>query len=492
MQKYLSKNKESVIRSLDIDSKSGICTFTLSGDSDPAALNAHLSHRYALTFLGTHAAAGKDTVLVFHSQNPQALPGALKAKGESLEIVVPEKKFNFWKWRGITSFIGQSLQLLSSFKSNKVGEQLQTKDLSDQVAIAGFATSNLIANISNITFGSQKKEDFHQLHHLKSKFNENFGKYLPDATPLPADQKLAASRKEEKLSLGKRAFNLAQKYSVSGGEIGLRVFGSSQLSYPVTRVPTAITKYKETGSVKDALVEARNTNTTTFKVGLMMLLGKAVSFISKEPDPFNPKPASLLDRFREKITFRLSSVIEGSAAAYMAWDRFTNHEMKLFGKKLNRDYAGFVGNLVFIGGYAIRLFAPYGSREVNMKELNAHISDSVALMKPVLIPHVLTEVAYGLDQHFGKKSPGVSELYSGLVADLKTQHNIDVVALSSRARIEATPQADMVAGKAATLSVDKKPEQIDREKFRRNKTYIPTTHHRERALTHAEAAIAAR
>jgi hypothetical protein len=219
---------------------------------------------------------------------------------------------------------------------------------------------------------------------------------------------------------------------VTGGEIGLRFLGATSLSFPAPKLVNAVKEIRGGRPVGEALKDTKNTNPVTYKVGLITLAGKVTSLFSKEPDPFNPKPHTWVDDVREKITFPLSSVIEGVGAAWMAYDRFAKQKINLFGKQ-RPDYFGGVGNLVFVGGYVIRFFAPYGSREVDMKELTAHISDSLAKMPRERLPQLIAETATDLKKHFKDKQLGVSDYYAMIAADLKQYNHIDISALVASA-----------------------------------------------------------
>lgn len=367
---------------------------------------------------------------------------ALKKNGDHFVEPEVKKSFNPWKWRGITSIVGQGLQLFSGFLSTKKGS-------SDRPAILLFASTNLLANITNITFGSQKKNDPHQLRILKEEFNKKIAAYMPQGEALltPDDQRsvLRPEAKEHE-SFGQKAHAVAKKYSVSGGEIGLRFFGASSLSFPITKWKKGLEKLQSTRSLGAAFKEVRNTNPVTYKVGLITVLGKIISFVSKEPDPFNPAPPSWLDKIREKATFPLSSIVEGYGAAWMAHDRFFKQKIPFNGKKYP-DFFGGIGNIVFIAGYVIRFFAPYGSLEVNMRELNAHITDSLAKMPRDKLPQLLAETSVSLSQHFKAKKLNVSDIYNDLAQDLKQYHHIDVAPAQGMASSEQRNR-DESAGKS--------------------------------------------
>ena len=352
---------------------------------------------------------------------------ALANKGEALALPVQEAKgFNPWLWRGITSFVGQSLQLLSSYKS--VDPKTGKATSQDNNAIFTFAALNIVANITNIVFGSQKKEDTHQLHMLESKVNDSAkAAGASGALPDPKEKRVSLHKDiDPSRTIGQKTYDMLQKISITGGEIGLRTLGSFGLAFPMNRWHEGFSTLRQTGSIAKTYHTMRVPDKATFAVGLTMLTGKFVSLLSKEPDPYNPKPQGLIDRMREKVTFPASSVIEGGAAGYMMYDRFANKRIKL-GNTIYRDHFGGVGNGVFIGGYGIRFAAPYGSREVKLRELYAHSADALAHVPTDKISEQLAHTVLMLDEHFKDKSPGVEVLYSELATRLKTYHGIDVV-----------------------------------------------------------------
>lgn len=372
--------------------------------------------------ISAQALVGDQPVLVVTGgMDQKGMLEALKARGDEFKPVPPKKKSlkDPWVWRGITSFAGQSLTLYGSLKNPNTTP-------SDRWGLAGFATANIVANVSNIVFGQQKKKDPHQLRTLKEQINERLAERFSGELPVfsPDENRSGLRQEEDTRSTGRKIYDIAQKYSVSGGEIGLRIFGATNLSYPIknwAKAPTSVKDWAKGGALlSDPLDGIRNDNDVTYKAGLITLLGKFVSLASKEPDPFNPKPPSLIDKMREKATFRLSSVIEGVAAAWMAKDRFSRG-----------DWAGGAGNLIFVGGYMIRLLAPFGERAVDMKELNAHITDSIAGMPREQLPQTLADIASDLHRHFNKgkapgKGPSIGQLYADLATDLKKYHGIDL------------------------------------------------------------------
>lgn len=413
MQVYQNlQGKKSPIKTVEFPEDSGDKTAFLHLNSfdDLEPVKAWLGE--AGLSITAQALAGDQPVLVVTGADQKGMTEALKARGDDFQLQPKQKKSlkDPWVWRGISSFAGQSLTLYSGL-TNKA------KDPADKAGLVGFASANIVANISNIVFGQQKKKDPHQLRYLKERINEQLAdRFTADAPLLSPDENRSSQRQEEDTrSAGRKFYEMAQKYSVSGGEIGLRIFGATSLSFPISQWANFSTALD-----KRSLTPLANTNPVTYKAGLITLLGKFVSLVSKEADPYNPKPPSLLDKFREKGAFRLSSVIEGAAAAWMTADMWKQG-----------DRVGAAGNLIFVGGYMIRLLAPFGERAVDMKELNAHITDSIAGMPREQLPQTLADIASDLHRHFNKdkkpgKGPTIGQLYADLAADLQKHHGIDL------------------------------------------------------------------
>ncbi len=398
-----------------------------------------------------------ETLIVTRSAEPaQHLLQALLQHGESLAVPPPAKKpFNPWAWRGVTSMVGQGLQLASS---------IQTKGatISERSAIALFATLNMGANLINFFFGGQEKDDPHQLRLLKNRFNAKFAPYAAnDGMPDPEDT-ILSHRPSPKETLGQTSYRLLRAYSVSFGEIGLRTLASLSLAFPITHWRDAAQHFMKgetlAGRFKNFYTTAKCHHPATFIVGLMMLTGKFVSFASKEPDPYNPTPPSWLDIFREKVTFRLSSVIEGAAATYMAYDRFKNKKIHIGGTE-HPDYYGGFGNVVFVGGYGVRLMAPYGSREVNMPELYAHVASGLAQVPSDKRAELTAQAAQEIYEHFktlpaDKKNPmTIGTIYEKLQAELETYHQIPRTIVAPTPRLQLSGERQLGTAISPQLTV---------------------------------------
>lgn len=430
MTVYDNNAADARIASVEFRSEEGqtLAFFRLADATKMDAVRALLTHGpLRQQVMATTVADGESMIVTRGMASPETVLAALAAEGETLLPRAAEKKpFNPWAWRGYTSLLGQGLQIVSSKKT--IGSA------SDNGAIFGFAALNLVANAINIIFGGQEKQDPHHLRALKQECNAQLAPYVAaGALPDPDDDRLS-QRPSPPTAAGERFSQLLSKYSVSFGEIFLRTIGSASLAFPFAQWKDVGKTWRETKSFGKAFEASKNHNPATFAVGLMMLTGKGVSFLSREPDPYNPEPPGLVRQFREKVTFRLSSVIEAFAASYMGYDRWRNKRI-LIGGVEHPDYYGMAGNAVFVGGYGMRLMAPYGSRVVNMPELYAHMADGLAqLPRAELAPRVLA-LAVHLDQHFrhappDKKHPvDVASIYQHLVAELATHHQITLAPL---------------------------------------------------------------
>lgn len=416
MARYITQHSNGKIKSVEFSTIDGqtYAFFTLALNQHADALKETLTRNPLNQEVLSVTPSPQGALIVTRgSIGPDALLGALAQEGEMLAPPPIEKKpFNPWAWRGYTSILGQSLQIASSMKGNGTA--------ADRMAIFGFAALNLTANFINILFGAQKKADPHQLLLLKQQANEQLRAYT-DADTLPNPDFIVATE-NGKATTDRGANALLQKHSVSFGEIGLRTLGAFSLSFPITKWRSAVHVLRESGSLRSAFNEMRNPNPVTFGAGLITLLGKFTSLAASEPDPYNPSPPSLLDRFRQKIAFRLSSVIEGGAAMWMTHDRFTKQKISIGGKQMP-DFLGGTGNAVFVGGYGVRFTAPYGSREVNMPELYAHIGLGLSKLSAEDLPDATVRMATQLHQHFNKPELSVSEIYAALLNELHTKHH---------------------------------------------------------------------
>jgi hypothetical protein len=452
MKVYVGKSENCPIQTAEFVEIEGThyALLHVGANTGVQAVNAALTRMPERSVLVTEMAheSGDITVLCKMPCPPDVMLEALAANGHELQPEPPEKKaFNPWFWRGATSIVGQSLQIVSSLNTydpKKIGDDGRPTNAPDG-ALLGFAVMNLAANACNMIFGSQHKPDVHQLKQLKESFNQQWQPYIITASGLPSvDEKAMQRRPTVPRSLGEKLYDFARSQSVTLGEVGLRMAGTTSLIFPITTWSTAIPMAMR-GDFAGAYNFAINKDQTTLKAGVATMVGKISGLLATEQDPYNPEPKTALDIFRQDIAFKLSSLIEGGAAAYMMHDRFTNKYTTIGYKgrldspdfepkgTLRRDWAGTMGNAAFIDGYIMRYFAKVGSLDVDMKELCAHISDGMAQLPKEMIPDALAATALGLKLHFhDKKDITASGIYTAVEQDLANQHQIFVAAIRHR------------------------------------------------------------
>jgi hypothetical protein len=436
------------------------------------------------------SAMGNRTVLFTRDdKSDDAILSALKERGDILKEHVEKKKINMWKIRGLGSTIGQPMQLISGFLSKGL-----------DIATIGFAISNMAANLINMFVGAQKEDDEHQLRFIKRHLNKKLEPLLKkDNTLINVDDDRSA-KYHKKETLGERAYNFVKRYSVTGGDIGLRFIGSISLAFPIVHQTEKTTKegkkvislsfahWKDAfkaatqGEFKSAYNIVKNSkDKATYLGGMLYIIGKTISLASKVEDPYNKEQKhSWVDTLREKVAFRLSSVIEATAAGIIALDRFNLiainkdangvHKLRTLeydkmakmlkdlklvketpkwlleraGKATSRDWLGGVGASMFTLGLLIRIFAPFGVREVDMTELYAHTTDTLAMVPPKKLPQAVSDAAAQIADHFKGKGTTFGQVYAQLTADLKKYHKItlpDTIETNKSIAEEVAPEA---------------------------------------------------
>lgn len=354
-------------------------------------------------------------VLVTHGDKTQnQLLQTLAAHGDKLELHHHPKPFNVWLLRGMFGFSGQVGQLISSITSGKI----HTEKGGINIGLFVFSISNLIANAMSMTFGAQKLDDVHRLRFLKEQFNHQITTHLPAGdTPPNIDENRLELRKDEEppKNISEKFEGFIRRNSVRISEVVLRYFGAFALAFPANKWKQGWAKLNE-GSLTEAFHAAKNPLKVHHYLGLTYLTGKTLAFVSKTPDPYNPKPHTFVDTLREKVTFRLGGLMEAAAGGVFAWYGFS--------KKPKPDYAAGIGGVLFSLGYLTRYFAKFGVRDINMKELNAHITDSIAKLPPAQLPQMMADTAASLKEHLKDKSVDFGQLFTQMMVDLYRYHHI--------------------------------------------------------------------
>lgn len=449
MAVYTNANPAAAITTIEsVPLPDGNFTFFHCGGADSTAVRQWLTSPEAGQEIVAETQVGGKPVLVTHGdKSGDALLKLLEKPGESFALKEPEKQFNAWKWRGTFSNVGQSLNLISAYR----------KPGGIDIPKLTFSGLNFAASFVNSTFGSQKSQDEFQLRHLKQSVNHLLGKHLPeDCTPPDINDERHKLRQDPQSpkTIGQKCSDMMKANSVRIGEIGLRYMGSIAMTFPIKNWGPALAQWRN-GSLAGAFATARNKDSTNFFTGLTYLMGKTVGLFSKVPDPYNPAPHTALDTVREKYLFRLSSLIETGAATTLAIGNFKAD------KNGKRDFIGAAGGVSLMAGLTTRLFAKFGSREVDMDELYAHATDILAMEPPAQLPQLLADAAAAIKEHFKDKATlEYGDIYVRMMNDLYHYHHIalDNLGTEPDERLAKMPApsgyADSVGPKRSSSYVD--------------------------------------
>ncbi len=388
--------------------------FTLGPSASSSELKSWLqSPQVGYSVLGETYVNGKQVIIARGGYAPEIMHELLNERGEQLEPKEQKKKLDPWVVRSLLGFGGQSLQLASSFMRHRL-------DIPQMV----FASSNLGANAINLVYKAQERDDPYRLKFLKQKFNDKLLPYLSGNAPIDINDNRDALREETPHKEYANPVNeFLKKNSVNVGELGLRYVGAAGLALPP----------KIWRGEMPASGDWRGLRTYA---GLSSMFGKTVALSSKIADPYNPKPRTFFDRFREKFSFLVGGWIEVTSFSALAYDSFFNtgpgrdttpnmaRSLKI-GNSYHRDWLGGIGAAMFVTGYIVRSWAKFGTRHVNMDELYAHVSDTLAMVPSDKLPQLLAMSAADIKAHFTDKPDlRFGTIYSRLVDDLQRQHNI--------------------------------------------------------------------
>ena len=375
------------------------------------------------------------------NHSPESMLHLLARHGEKMDTHAEKKAFNWWQLRGGLGITGQLMQLTSSFlQVEKVGGgsiatqssllegMWKRKGFSIDIGI--FAILNLIANFGNMFYGAQKEPDTKRLIYAKEMINQQLEPHLPsDENVLsPDDQREDLRRHAMPSHRIVDQFNgFAHRHSVRFFELGLRYVAALALVIPFKRE----TLSKGWNTLKSwepltAYKTVRNPSRLLELAGLGYITGKTVAWFSKVRDPYDDAPHSWVDRFREDWLFKGGSIIESAAGVAIATQAFQSKKIGLNsddgGLKAHRDWLGVVGGSMFAVAYIARLFAKFGTKDINVGEVIAHTSDTLAKAPTEQLPQLAADIAATLTDHFADKKMTYGQVYSLLRNDLLQFH----------------------------------------------------------------------
>lgn len=350
----------------------------------------------------TSSSDENQTFIVLKSPNKASEVEAGLEKARCIEEApAKSSSFNPWVVRSLLGLGGQGLQLASAFMrpSGKV-------DSSTFI----FAASNLTANLINLRYGGQEKDDPHQRAYLQERYHHWLN---PDA-PMPE----VALPKHDTL---RSADTFLRRNSVNVGELGLRYLGAAGLAFP---------PHVGGNNNWDITKGFPKTNPAPLRAfaGIGSIIGKTIALQSTVPDPYNPQPRSSWDIIREKYTFVTGGLIEAVAYGALAFDSWKNtHAQGKFSQngivwkgQHSRDWLGAIGSAMFTTGYIVRSWAPYGTRHVDMEPLIQTISADLAQLPAAQQPVQTARIAQDMARHFNRPDLSAAQIYSDL---LKATHS---------------------------------------------------------------------
>lgn len=398
--------------------------------------------------VGEATVSGHPILVTRGPKNKTDILRALNSLGWDFNEQKTTREFNPWKWRGHLSNVGQLGQLTSAFVG--AGKSFDS-------SVGMFAILNLAANMSNIIFGAQNEDDPNRLAHIKTVFNEDLKRYLPAGTATPDLNENYIPKHKANTQTRQSLWDFMERNSVQVGEIGLRYLGSAALVVPAKNWKTVAESVVKLESPVKAWNIVKNPNPMLLYAGLTYLVGKHIGFLAKTPDPYAPTPKTPWDKFQEKVAFRLSSLVEFGAALAIASNGLGRKVLKdgKFANKLDfnkpagtftgnvtqklksitpefmhkapfiqRDWFGGIGGLLFATAFMIRFSAPYGSKDVNMDNLNAHIAEGLSRIPHEKLPQLVADTTSMVLEQFPSLPLEYNKVYTDLADTLYRDYRI--------------------------------------------------------------------
>lgn len=435
MAVYQVTNQKSALAFVEFtpQASGNFCFFTVRTPEQKDAVKAWLtSAEMGQEIIGETALGGQAMLVARGEKSREELMKALEAHGDPLALYQPKIPFTekAWKTGAKMAFVGQGMQLTSGF--------LRPNRKIDWAQI-GLAVPNLIATTWILLYGAQRSEDTNRLAYLKEHFNDKLAEHSPggiDALPDVDDRRSELHKDVPRPpTFGDKVDGFMKRHSVDVGEIGLRYMGAFSLAFKPDNWGKGL-KALSSGGFRAAYDAARTVtpnaspltgpNLTHF-AGLLSLAGKTVALSARTPDPYDPEPRSWLDRMREKYTFRLGGWMETLAFGSIAADGFINKKISFKkGGKPMIDFISGIGGTLFTIRYAIRHWAPFGIKEMNMDEMYAHVIDGLATLPPEKLPALLAQSAADITEHFKEKRLSYGDVYVRMMDDLYRYHHIAV------------------------------------------------------------------
>ncbi len=422
---YAIKNASSLLTTVEFGPvpEGNFAFFTVRNELARSAIKQFLtSPSMGQELIGEAVMDGKPMLITRGNKSREELLDVLNASGNTPQLVRHARPIDTWRVISLLAVPGQVLQLSSS---------LMRKNKRIDWGLFFFATSNLVGHAITWVYGAQKSEDNNRLNYVKTEVNATLDEYRTPGETLPAvsDTRKTLREETEQLSFGQKIDKFLRHNSIYVGEIACRYTGALALAFPANRVKWAALKSK---SLPQAYEMARNESTLAHLAGLTSVAGKTTSLMAQTEDPYDTKPKSALENFREKIAFRAGGWMEAGAFGTLTYDALTNPNRRIvFRGKEYRDYVGGLGSALFTARYVVRNWAKFGEKQIDMDEVYAHTTDALAKMPKEKLSQLLASTAAAITSHFKDKNLDYGEVYTRLMNDLYSYHKITVEKMPS-------------------------------------------------------------
>jgi hypothetical protein len=345
-------------------------------------------------------------ILITQGAPAKELLEKLNADQAKLSVEKPRKAFNAWWFRGAMGLVGQLILLTS-----KIVKAKQGKEKFDLGTVL-FSVSNLTANLTAMVFGSSKETDQHRLLQMKNDLNTRIEAFAPEAELPGVNENHARLRgvPPEPSTLGKAHGWLqrnAAKFNVS-----LRLFGASNLILSGTKYKSAKGLLSSESRTQDFSEKPLVTKPLRLGGASTVMMGKLIALGARSPDPYNPKPNTPVDDFREEL-FKQGAWTEALGYGTLAFDAF---------KK--KDITSGIPYSMFVTAYLTRILAKMSVKDVDMKELVAHTSDALAQVPTQNLNEAVAASASAIAGQMKDKHVRFGDIYARLTNDLAKQNHI--------------------------------------------------------------------
>src|SRR6185369_6138615 len=158
MTHYTNSRQGSVITSVEFDSAAGsdFAFFHTRSSADREQAQKIIASA-GLDVVAETAINGQP-VFIAKGRKKEEVFAFLQQQGEQLAEPVQKKAFDFWKWKGRLSILGQSFDLLSVYLARSSHSRVPA----DNIAYFVYSLSNISASFVDIIFGGRKIPDVHR------------------------------------------------------------------------------------------------------------------------------------------------------------------------------------------------------------------------------------------------------------------------------------------------------------------------------------------